>query len=436
MSNYKAIITPIVNIRPHSNADRLMLGTAAGHQVIVSTDTIEGTLGIFFPEDGQLSLEMCRQNNLHRHTHLNIDPNAKAGFFDDNRRVKAQRLRKEMSMGYWVELDLLKWTDYDLSKLKKGDLIDELNGQPICNKYYTPATCRMMVGAAGLRGKKSKRSIRKESFPDFREHFHTQKLRMMVDLIPTGAILSISEKVHGTSARTGLLPCVKELNWFQKLWNKVLGEKFKTSEYKYVTGSRRVVLDAKQVDDGGHYSGKQFRATIHNKIKDIGLYYGETIYYEIVGYSEDGALIMGTHNIEDPKLKKRYGDKMIYKYGCDPGVYKIAVYRITRTSSDGAVTELPWTQMVTRCRELGLDTVPQIKEPFIYDGNSSKLLELCEELSQGNSLLDTDHIREGVVLRVEAPNIEIHYKYKSFWFCELEGIAKNSDSYVDPEEVA
>lgn len=35
---YEAIITPIVNIRNHPNADRLNLGTAAGHQVIVSKD--------------------------------------------------------------------------------------------------------------------------------------------------------------------------------------------------------------------------------------------------------------------------------------------------------------------------------------------------------------------------------------------------------------
>jgi hypothetical protein len=412
-----------------------MLGTAAGHQVIISTDIVEGTLGIFFPEDGQLSLEMCQRNNLHRHTHLNANPEAKAGFFDDNRRVRAQRFRKEMSMGYWVPLKMLKWTGFDIERLTKGDLIDELNGKPICNKYYTPAT-RKMMGSGTNKDRRSSKRILKESFPDFREHFNTQKLRMMVDLIPAGAILSISEKIHGTSARTGKLRQVKELGWFKRTWNKIFGEKFKTSEYKYVTGSRRVVLDPKQVDDGGYYSGKQFRATIHNKIRDIGLQDGETLYYEIVGYSEDGALIMGAHNIKDSKLKKKYGTKMVYKYGCDPGTYKIAVYRITRTGPGREVTELPWTQMVTRCRELGLDTVPQIKEPFIYDGDSSKLLELCEELSQGNSLLDTDHIREGIVLRVEAPNVETHYKYKSFWFCELEGIAKNNDEYVDPEEIS
>lgn len=435
MSDYKAIITPIVNIRPHSNADRLMLGTAAGHQVIVSTDTEEGTLGIFFPEDGQLSLEMCQQNNLHRHAHLNADPDAKAGFFDDNRRVKAQRLRKEISMGFWVELDKLKFTGYDLNKLKKGDLIDKLNGHDICNKYYTPAT-RKMMGSGGSKDRRSSKKILKESFPDFREHFNTQKLRMMIDFIPAGAILSISEKIHGTSARTGKLRQVRELSWFKKIWNKIFGEKFKTSEYKYVTGSRRVVLDPEQVNDGGFYSGKQFRAVIHNKIKDIGLQDGETLYYEIIGYSEDGALIMGSHSIEDPKLKKKYGDKMVYKYGCTPGTHKIAVYRITRTGPGGDVTELPWTQMVTRCKELGLNTVPQIKEPFIYDGNSNKLLELCEQLSQGNSLLDHEHIREGIVLRVEAPSIETHYKYKSWHFCNMEGIAKNTDDFIDLEDIS
>ncbi len=437
MSTYKAIITPIVNIRPHSNADRLVLGTAAGHQVIVSSDTVEGTLGIFFPEDGQLSLEMCKQNNLHRHSELNADPSGKAGFFDDNRRVRAQRLRKEMSMGFWTELSVLEWTKHDLSKLKKGDLISDLAGHDICNKYYTPATRRMMGSGQGTRkDKQSAKRILKESFPEFYEHFSTQKLRMMADMIPSGAILSISEKCHGTSARTGHLRQIMALNFFKKAWNRIFGEKFKTSAYKYVSGSRRVVLDPNKVNDGGYYSGKEFRSVIHSKIKDLGLYQGETLYYEIVGFSEDGAKIMGDHKVEDKKLKKQYGDRMVYKYGCDSGTYKILVYRITQTGSDGRVLELPWTQMTTRCRELGLTAVPQLKEPFIYDGDSTKLLELCEALSQGSSLLDSDHIREGVVLRVEAPGVDTHYKYKSFWFCELEGIAKNSDEYVDPEEIS
>lgn len=55
---------------------------------------------------------------------------------------------------------------------------------------------------------------------------------------------------------------------------------------------------------------------------------------------------------------------------------------------------------------------------------------------RGSSTLDDGHIREGVVVRVEGPGVDFHLKYKSFWFCELEGIAKNKDDYVDPEDIS
>jgi len=71
--SYEAIVAPIVNVREHPNADRLNLSTAAGHNVVISKDTEEGTLGIFFPSDGELGHEMCYENNLYRHTEYNKD---------------------------------------------------------------------------------------------------------------------------------------------------------------------------------------------------------------------------------------------------------------------------------------------------------------------------------------------------------------------------
>jgi len=242
--------------------------------------------------------------------------------------------------------------------------------------------------------------------------------------------------IHNTSARTGRLPEEKKLTWFQKTWNRVFGEKFKSSRYVYVSGSRRVVLSTKATTDTGYYSGTQFRILIHNQIKDIGLSKGETLYYEIVGYTENSALIMGSHGIEDKKLKKQYGNKMSYKYGCSPATHKVLIYRITQTSPDGRVIEIPWCQLIARCKELGLEAVPTLKEQFVYDGNTDELLELCNKLSQGSSTLDTEHIKEGVVLRTEGTNGTNAYKYKGFWFAELEGIRKNCSDYVDPEEIA
>jgi hypothetical protein len=50
--------------------------------------------------------------------------------------------------------------------------------------------------------------------------------------------------------------------------------------------------------------------------------------------------------------------------------------------------------------------------------------------------LDNDHIREGVVLRVEHPAMFDAFKFKGWVFCDLEGIRKNSDDFIDQEEIA
>lgn len=432
---YEAIITPITNIRPHPNADRLVLGTAAGYQVIVSKDTQEDTLGVFFPSDGQLSKEMCRENNLHRHSQLNKNPKKK-GFFEDNRRVKTQKFRGVKSEGFWLELEALEFTGTNLSKLKAGKTFSELGGVPICNKYYTKAT---RAAQKQNRKKTSKWGYKLDSIPYFTRHWDTQKLRIAIDFIPEGAILSFSEKCHGTSGRTGYVLQERRVQPFFKIWNATLGclgLRLESHRWIHISGTRKVTLNPNITTDTGFYSGKKFRSMVHQKIANSGIAKGETFYYEIVGFSEDGGFIMPSHSVTDKKLKKRYGPKMTYTYGCKPGEYRVLVYRITRTTPDGRVTELPLYQMLDRCKELGLEYVPQLSRPYIYNGDREELLAKCASLAEGHSILDPNHIREGVVVRVEAPNIQTHYKYKSWWFCELEGIAKNSDNFVDPEEVS
>jgi hypothetical protein len=190
----EAIITPIKNLRKHPNADRLQIGTAYGSQVIVSLDTIEDTLGIFIPDDMQLSHEFCAANNLYSHKELNSDP-TKGGFFGNNRRVRAQKFRGEISDGFWVELHTLAFAGNDASSLKEGTTLTEFNGVPICNKYFTPATMKSMGGKGS--GKTSKKGFKPSEFPYFKEHWDTQQLLQNIKKIRTGAIISISEKCHG-----------------------------------------------------------------------------------------------------------------------------------------------------------------------------------------------------------------------------------------------
>ena len=66
MSDYKAVVCKINEIRKHPNADRLQIATVAGgYEVIVDLDTKLEDLGVYFDTDGQLSDEFCKANDLY-----------------------------------------------------------------------------------------------------------------------------------------------------------------------------------------------------------------------------------------------------------------------------------------------------------------------------------------------------------------------------------
>lgn len=63
---YCAYITTLKGLRKHSNADRLQCVEVFGQNVIVDLSYQEGQKVVFFPSDGQLSLEYATDNNLVR----------------------------------------------------------------------------------------------------------------------------------------------------------------------------------------------------------------------------------------------------------------------------------------------------------------------------------------------------------------------------------
>lgn len=63
---YNAYVTKLKNVRPHSNADRMLLADCFGNTICVGLDAKDGDIGIYFPTDGQLSVEYAEKNNLVR----------------------------------------------------------------------------------------------------------------------------------------------------------------------------------------------------------------------------------------------------------------------------------------------------------------------------------------------------------------------------------
>ena len=129
--NYAAQIVRIDHLNPLENSDNLLGAPLLGMQAIVSKDTEIGTVGVVFVSGTQLSDEDTARNNLFRHKEFNEDKE-KAGFIEDNRRVKAIKLRGNRSDALFMPLSSLAYTKVDLSELKVGDVFEEINGHEIC----------------------------------------------------------------------------------------------------------------------------------------------------------------------------------------------------------------------------------------------------------------------------------------------------------------
>ena len=90
----------------------------------------------------------------------------------------------------------------------------------------------------------------------------------------------------------------------------------------------------------------------------------------------------------------------------------------------------------TSMKELHMQNVAKGLAALEYDEEKAKvaLMELADKLCKGPSTIDPQHIREGIVVRIDSGLINKSYKHKSFEFKVLEGIVKDA-GIVDQEEV-
>ena len=494
---YKAYITILTNVRKHPNADRLLLADVFGNTVCVSTDYTEGQLGVYFPTDGQLSVEFAEKNNLVRKK--DDAGNNIGGYMDpDKRNVTAIRLRGEKSDGLFLPISALNYcyAHGDASvELHAGDVIDELvNGHEIYCKYIPRSNTRRGTVTEGNKTRKKKVA----TAPLFAEHADTEQLAYNLGAFKPGDEIEITLKMHGTSQRTGYLPVLVGYNdsIFRRIINKIImGLKVRKDwgtdgrntlyhslkhgesvyDYGYVSGTRRVVLDSYE---GGFYGNNEFREQ-HAKVFEGKLWKGETVYYEVVGFTTSGAPIMSSASnskLNDKEFIKQYGKETVFSYGCSPfspeesvvsmkqagftgeDICKAAeflksqsdiyVYRMTMTNPDGEVVEYTPDFMRYRCEQMAVKTVPVFWHGFVpaecedADFLNADLIpppgewvkELAETYYDGPDPIGKTHVREGVVVRIINRPKFAAYKHKNFSFKVLEGIAKVDAEAPDMEE--
>ena len=442
---YQAYITTIKNVRPHPNADRLDLGECFGNTVCVGHgDFAEGDLVVYFPTDGQLSEEFCAQHNLVRRK--DDAGNNIGGYLDPAKRnVKAISLRGEKSDGLVMPLKSLEYTGVDIRGLEVGFCFTAVNGKEICCKYIPRKSGRAAAGGANRTRKK-----KVPTAPLFAEHADTEQLAYNLSAFRPGDEIEITLKMHGTSQRTGYLPVLQ--GYRRTIWDRLFRREGEPIyDYGYVSGTRRTVLDD---FDGGYYGSNEFRET-HSKTFEGKLWKGETVYYEVVGFTTSGAPIMGDGSNEKlgKDFVKQYGKTTRFSYGCEPFGFKDGafvrsvneaegteilrpqsdcyVYRMTMTNPDGQVVEYTPDFMRYRCEQMGVKCVPVFDKFTIatnaiaraYQEPGDYVKERAERYYDGPDPVGKTHVREGVVVRIVNRPKFTAFKHKNFAFKVISGIA-------------
>ena len=463
-------VVKVEHIRKHENADKLQIATFFGNDTVVDLNVHAGDFGVYFPVDLQLSEEYCEKNNLVRKKDEN--GNNIGGFLDpDKRNIKAIKLRGEKSDGLFMPLDSFAYC-WDLDKeevpegceiaipMGLGEQITILNGHEICKKYIPKRQNRQGGYSTGNKTRK----VKVDYAPLFAEHADTEQLAYNHGAFKWGDHIKISLKMHGTSQRTGYLPVYKGNK--KTLWEKITKKPgTPVYEYDYVSGTRRVVMED---FEGGNsfYGSNEFREQHHNAF--VGkLNKGETVYYEVVGFTHTGTPIMsdGSNKGLDKEFIKMYGDTTRFSYGCyptgkktmfgndDEGEFHIEVdapqseayvYRMTMTNEDGFVVEYPPDFVAYRCEQMGVKMVQEfadfILDPIEQDYSDRTPGEIVQDVAEkyydGPDPVGKTHIREGIVARIVNRPKFCAYKHKNFSFKVISGIAaETADTSMMSEDM-
>ena len=459
--NYLATICRIDNMTKMENSDHLYLSVINGFNIIISDDFHIGDIVLYFPVETIICSKFLSKNNLYSINDYDLNDNysevdaikdadpikakSMVGFFNRNGRVRILKLRGQYSQGFICRIEDLAKYDKSLKDIDYeswvGISFDEVNGEKFCWKYI-PEEKKTLTPhkKVNRRNKKLKRFDR--LVPEqFSYHYDTKQLGPAIHEINPNAIISITTKLHGTSAIFSNILTYRKLSLFEKIKN-FFGFKVNKEEYGYVYSSRSVIKNRYITKkDPKSFYGQD----IWGKVAEVINKYipnGMTVYGEIVGYL-DGSTTM---------IQKDHD------YGCTVGCWKFMPYRITQIDENNDKTE--WNVNLVYNWTIGLiNNHPELKNRImplniLYYGPAKDLYKDIENSEHWhedflqrlkvdkNFYMELDEPlckhkvpREGIVIRVEDDLFPRAWKLKT-----LRHYGKEAEQHdrgeVDIEEVS
>lgn len=182
--NYLSKIVNITTFRKHSDPEvnKLKCCTIDGFNIITGINSEPG-LYVYFPALSCINGDFLSYANLYRHKELNKDPE-QSGMFDDNGRVKAIRLRGELSEGFILPITILEnyivsVTNKEVENVKEGiefDTVSDGGKEFWISKKYIVKRSYGPSSSKGKITKKIPKGINRIIDNQFR--FHYDRLRV------------------------------------------------------------------------------------------------------------------------------------------------------------------------------------------------------------------------------------------------------------------
>ena len=410
--NYIGQIVKLDTPEKHSNADSLQIFYVNNHQVITNMEYQKGDLVAFFPIGSCLNKDFVRSFNFFQDPLLNADGVSK-GYMDKNARIKALSVRGVKCEGWVIPIKVLLDFLGTSEPVIPGILFDSYGDILLVEKYIIKT--REKGTNLGNTNKKVSNSLRGRMIENqFQFHIRTPALKnnttKILGLSDTDVNISITNKIHGTSAIISNVLAESKLSWFQRLLRRC-GVNIPTTEYLPVYSSRQVIKGS--IDDEntkeGFYKSNVWKEVFDDIMSKRGIPKGYSIFFEIAGFTSTGKAIQGQ-----------------WDYRCEPKEKKIFVYRITNTNPDGKCIELSWNQIKQFCNDYNLQHVPELYNGKLYDFLKKHKIKsdkvLVNRLSdlyniEGDCTMCKNKVpTEGIVLRIDDLNEFNVFKLKGHRF--------------------
>lgn len=410
--NYAATVIEVPKLHKLPNSDRLYGYELFGYSGVTDTSWLEreGEKAVVFVAETQISDKLAKAANLYRHKELNADP-TEAGYLEDNRRVRAIRLRGNHSNLLMLPAEkVAKAFGVGVAQLEGS--FDTIKGEEVCRKYEVPV--KESTQPQSQVTKAFKRVIGSQ----LPEHYDTAQWRFAKD-IGEGEELIITQKLHGTSVRLGNVLTKRKLTWKDKI-AKFFGVQVHDTEYDKIAGSRRVIKDIHDPYQGVGWYGEDLWSDALVRYENV-IPEGFVVYGELIGFLPDGRPIQKG-----------------FTYDQTQGNYELYVYRVAVVTAGDDIVDLSWDQVRAWCERRNLKVVPELcrmdrgefevfkgdfeEQNFYYSRGVWN--DTPVPLSEGGTGFD-----EGVAIRVESGVEPKFYKMKNQSFLEHE------TGLLDAEEI-